>query len=84
MGVERALARGGFPSLGLIGSDRKWERFRTRLRQRGLTEEQLTTVRCPIGATRTSKEPSAIALSVAAELTEVMARRGVVLPDAIG
>lgn len=66
--VARALTRGGFPYLGLIGSDRKWSRFRTRLLQRGFTEEQLATVRCPIGVTKGSKEPRAIALSVALEL----------------
>jgi len=67
-----ALAiRRGFPYLGLIGSERKWERFRKRLLERGFTEEELARVRCPIGSSRTSKEPAAIAISVAAELLEV-------------
>ena len=66
--LARALARGCFSYLGLIGSERKWKRFRGRLKQRGVSEEQLATVHCPIGLTRTSKEPSAIALSTATQL----------------
>jgi xanthine dehydrogenase accessory factor len=67
--VARALARkGAFPYLGLIGSERKWARFRRRLEQRGFSPADLARVRCPIGAVRTSKDPSAIALSIAAEL----------------
>lgn len=70
--LERALARGGFPYLGLIGSERKWVRFQKRLLERGFDEEQIAGVRCPIGTSKTSKEPAAIAISVAAELIEVM------------
>jgi xanthine dehydrogenase accessory factor len=66
--VARALARGTFPYLGLIGSERKWLRFRTRLGQRGFTAEQLARVRCPIGVRQDSKDPAAIALSTATEL----------------
>jgi xanthine dehydrogenase accessory factor len=70
--VARALSHGGFPYLGLIGSERKWQRFRKRLGQRGFTVEQLERVRCPIGLgggiVRTSKDPAAIALATAAEL----------------
>jgi xanthine dehydrogenase accessory factor len=71
--VARALARkGAFPYLGLIGSERKWARFRKRLEQRGFAPEALDRVRCPIGATRTSKDPAAIALSTAAELVSIL------------
>ncbi|MEZ6014747.1 MAG: xanthine dehydrogenase accessory protein XdhC [Planctomycetota bacterium] len=66
--IARALARGTFPYVGLIGSERKWARFQQRLTQRGFSPEQLARVRCPIGVTKRSKEPRAIALSVAAEL----------------
>lgn len=69
--IARALRRGAFPYLGLIGSERKWARFRQRLAQRGFTDAQLATVRCPIGVTKGSKEPRAIALSVAVELTHL-------------
>jgi xanthine dehydrogenase accessory factor len=83
--LMRAITRGTFPYLGLIGSDRKWARFRKRLEQRGFTPEQIASVRCPIGASRVSKEPSAIAISTAAELLEVMQNAkgaGMPAPDA--
>jgi len=72
----RALQRGCFPYVGLIGSERKWQRFKQRLAQRGLTEQQIDSVHCPIGLTKHSKEPAAIAISTAAELLDVMARSG--------
>ncbi|NOT30605.1 MAG: xanthine dehydrogenase accessory protein XdhC, partial [Planctomycetes bacterium] len=77
--VARALTRGGFPYLGLIGSERKWLRFQKRLAQRSFTPAQLARVRCPIGVTRTSKDPAAIALSTATELVTHLA-----LPRPIG
>jgi xanthine dehydrogenase accessory factor len=61
-----------FPYLGLIGSERKWQRFRRRLEQRGFSPDEISRVRCPIGVSKHSKEPTAIAISVAAELLEVM------------
>ncbi|MFT7485353.1 MAG: xanthine dehydrogenase accessory factor [Candidatus Paceibacteria bacterium] len=70
--LERALKRGTFAYVGLIGSSRKWERFQRRLTEHGFTREQIARVRCPIGTSKTSKEPRAIAVSVAAELLEVM------------
>ena len=71
--LERALTRGGFPFVGLIGSDRKWSRFRKRLLAKGFPEATLASVHCPIGVTRGSKEPGAIALSTATQLVEVLA-----------
>lgn len=71
--LARALKRGCFPYLGMIGSERKWKRFHGRLLQRGFSAEELARVRCPIGVTRTSKEPTAIAISTAAELLDVFA-----------
>lgn len=73
--VARALARGTFPYVGLIGSDRKWARFRKRLERRGVTHDALDSVTCPIGLGSTSKEPRAIAVAVAAQLLEVLASR---------
>ena len=71
--VARAIRR-DFAYVGLIGSDRKWDRFRKRLAQRGFTEAEIGKVRCPIGVSKHSKEPTAIAISVAAELLEVLQR----------
>lgn len=70
--LMRALKRGGFPYLGLIGSQRKWQRFEKRLLQRGIEQAAIDTVRCPIGVSKISKEPTAIAITTAAELLEVM------------
>jgi xanthine dehydrogenase accessory factor len=74
--VARAIKR-DFAYLGLIGSDRKWARFQKRLSQRGFTDAQIAKVRCPIGVSKHSKEPTAIAISVAAELLDVLAREAV-------
>jgi xanthine dehydrogenase accessory factor len=71
--VAKAIRR-DFAYVGLIGSDRKWDRFRQRLEQRGFTQAEIGKVRCPIGVSKHSKEPSAIAISVAAELLEVLQR----------
>lgn len=71
--VEAALRRSEpFPYLGLIGSERKWERFRKRLAAKGFAPEAIARVTCPIGAARTSKDPRAIAVSAAAELLAVL------------
>ena len=75
--VERALRRGTFPYLGLIGSRRKWQRFRKRLAAKGFSEAELARVRCPIGLSQESKAPASIALSTAAELADALARAGV-------
>lgn len=69
--VEAALKR-PFPYLGMIGSERKWQRFRGRLAQRGVSPEEMDRVRCPIGGARPSKEPGAIALAAAAEILSVL------------
>ncbi len=69
--VAKAIRR-DFAYLGLIGSDRKWDRFKKRLAQRGFGEAEIAKVRCPIGVSKHSKEPTAIAISVAAELLEVL------------
>lgn len=71
--VARAIQR-DFAYLGLIGSDRKWARFQKRLSQRGFSDADVAKVRCPIGVSKHSKEPAAIAISVAAELLELLAR----------
>jgi xanthine dehydrogenase accessory factor len=71
--IARAIRR-DFPYIGLIGSDRKWDRFQKRLQQRGFTAEEIARVRCPIGVSKHSKEPNAIAISAAAELLQVMER----------
>lgn len=64
---HRVLSR-DFRALGLIGSDTKHARFRTRLAALGHTPEQIARLRCPIGDPSLGKHPQAIAVGVAASL----------------
>lgn len=67
--VSAALKRDDALYVGVIGSKTKRQRFLNRLETAGLTEAQRARMICPIGAIGlSSKEPSVIALAVAAEL----------------
>jgi xanthine dehydrogenase accessory factor len=57
--------RRDFGSVGLIGSDTKWARFRRRLHGMGHASEQIARIACPIGDPSLGKHPQAIALGVA-------------------
>ena len=66
---EAILRRGDFAYLGLIGSATKRARFMKRLGEAGIPAEDLKRLVCPIGLPAIeSKEPAAIAASVAADL----------------
>jgi xanthine dehydrogenase accessory factor len=66
---EAALRRGDFAYLGLIGSATKRARFVKRLGEAGIPAKALERLTCPIGLPGIeSKEPAAIAASVAADL----------------
>jgi xanthine dehydrogenase accessory factor len=58
----------GFARAGLIGSKTKWARFRSRLRNLGHSDDQITRIQCPIGQKDLGKHPQAIAVGVAAEI----------------
>lgn len=58
--------------LGLIGSETKWQRFQKRLLEKGITKEQLQKVKCPIGLKLWGKAPKEVAISLAAELLEII------------
>ena len=65
------LERNDFAWLGLIGSDSKAARFRSRLARTGLGPEVLEWLVCPVGVEGiTSKWPAAIAVAVAAQLMQ--------------
>ena len=65
------LERNDFAWLGLIGSDSKSARFRSRLARAGLGTDVIANMVCPIGVTGiTSKWPAAIAVGVAAQLLQ--------------
>ncbi len=66
---EAVLRREDFAYLGLIGSKTKRARFRKRLGEAGIPPAMLVRMICPIGLTEIdSKEPTAIAASVAADM----------------
>lgn len=60
--------------LGLIGSRGKWARFQNRYRARGLTDDQIARVHCPVGLDIGARTPPEIAISILAEL--IHDRRG--------
>ena len=83
---EAILRRGGVGWFGLIGSKTKRAQFEHRLRERGITQERLADMVCPIGVTGISgKAPAVIAAAVCAQLLQVWeagerARRSCVAP----
>lgn len=66
--LDAALRCDHLGPIGLIGSAAKWARFRTRLAAAGLAPELIDRVETPIGlpGVTVSKDPAAIAVSVAA------------------
>lgn len=61
LGLCAALLKRDPKSIGLIGSDTKWARFRSRLTAMGLDPSGIT---CPIGDKRLGKRPDQIARGV--------------------
>jgi xanthine dehydrogenase accessory factor len=82
--VEAALRRDDAGFVGVIGSKSKRERFRHRLADRGLSDERVARMRCPMGLPGiTGKQPEIIALAVVAQLMQEAAARAPTLsPDA--
>lgn len=72
--VLRALADRPLAYLGMIGSRGKWARFRNRLTARGIDEDRIERVHCPVGMDISALTPGEIAISVTAQLVSV--RRG--------
>lgn len=69
---EALLRRDDLAFLGLIGSATKRRRFAQRLSEKGISDEQLARLTCPIGIPGIeSKEPGGIAVSVAAQLLTI-------------
>lgn len=71
---ETALHRDGeLGSVGVIGSDAKWSRFRTQLREAGHADAAIERIQCPLGLPGLDgKEPAVIALSTAAALMQTL------------
>ena len=67
----------GFVSIGLIGSDTKWQRFQARLLRDGFAHADLARVRSPIGVEGISrKDPPAVAVSIVAQLLQLQSATG--------
>jgi xanthine dehydrogenase accessory factor len=70
------LSRPGQDWFGLIGSDTKRRQFEHRLRERGIANERIEAMVCPIGLPGIEgKAPAVIAASVAAQLLTVWEAR---------
>jgi len=70
------LMRNQFAWLGLIGSESKGARFRSRLRRDGVAPELIERLVCPIGIEGLhSKLPAAIAIGVSAQLLQLEATK---------
>jgi xanthine dehydrogenase accessory factor len=78
--LDAALRADHLGAIGLIGSSAKWSRFRSQLVAAGLEEEAVDRVETPIGlpGVTSSKDPAAIAVSVAAALLASFEREGAV------
>jgi xanthine dehydrogenase accessory protein XdhC len=71
--VDTALRTDGVASIGLIGSRSKWARFQKQLREAGHDDAALARVTTPIGIPGIrSKDPAAIAVSVAARIMQLV------------
>ncbi|WP_245905658.1 XdhC family protein [Psychrobacter fozii] len=62
------------PYLGCISSKTKENRFRTRLLQRGYSEQAIAQLTMPIGLEIGGKEPMAVAVSIAAQILQLYHR----------
>ena len=70
--IAAVLERGEFGFLGVIGSATKKALFLRRLRERGIAENRLARLTCPIGVPGVrDKRPEVIAASVAVQLLQV-------------
>jgi xanthine dehydrogenase accessory protein XdhC len=68
---DAAIRNDQLATIGLIGSSAKWTRFQRKLAEDGNTAEAVARITTPIGIPSVSgKEPSVIAVSVAAWLLE--------------
>jgi xanthine dehydrogenase accessory factor len=70
-----ALLSNGFARCGLIGSQTKWARFRSRLGDLGHQMASISRIECPIGDPTLGKHPQAIAIGVARDILNVTGRK---------
>jgi xanthine dehydrogenase accessory factor len=63
--------------IGAMGSRRTTERRRERLREEGVTDEEMARIHAPIGLSLGSRTPQEVAVAVAAEIITTFRRGGV-------
>ncbi len=69
--IKKALSFDDLPFLGMIGSDTKARRFRSRLSHQGFSEEQINRLTSPIGIAEVpGKKPIEVAVSIAGQLIQ--------------
>ncbi|GAC14727.1 xanthine dehydrogenase accessory protein XdhC [Aliiglaciecola lipolytica] len=69
--VKQALTIDSIQYLGLIGSETKAKRFKTRLKNHNISEHQLQKLICPVGLDSvTGKRPIEVAISIAGQLIQ--------------
>ena len=69
--IIRALAAHSLRFLGVIGSRGKWARFVNRFEARGLQDEAIARVQCPVGIDIGAQTPEEIAISILAQLIAI-------------
>ena len=79
---QAILRRDDFAWLGLIGSDSKAARFRSRLAREGMSAARIGRMVCPIGVEGiASKWPAAIAVGVAAQVMQQISAEALEVPQ---
>ncbi len=73
--LHAALQQNGIAYLGMIGSERKVRRVFDELRSRGVSEAALVKVHAPIGLDIGADSPAEIAISVVAEVMQILRAR---------
>lgn len=72
---DAVLRRDDLGPAGLIGSRAKWSRFRQKLQAEGYGDAAIDRISCPMGLPDlTGKDPAVIAVSVAADLLQTLAK----------
>ncbi len=69
-GILESIIDRDLKYLGAIGSKNKWAKFQGQLKEKGISEKQISNVHCPIGIKVGGKSPSEVAISIAAELLQ--------------
>ena len=84
---DAALRCSHLGSIGLIGSSSKWRRFEAVLRREGHSPDAVARINSPIGLPDlTGKDPSTVAISVAAALVRQLEREAstAAVPTSLG